>query len=174
MRTFFNYYRPTDDGRILWGTSEAAYYPGNRVGEAYDHSARHYATLEESFRRHFPQLEGLKFPYRWGGPIASTTRLTPFFGTAERGRLGYGLGYTGHGIASTRISGRILAHRALELPSSLLDLAMVRKKPIPYPPEPFRRAAVALVTGALRRVDAGGRPGLMLKILERLGISFSS
>jgi glycine/D-amino acid oxidase-like deaminating enzyme len=173
-RTFFNYYRPTDDGRILWGTSEAAYYGGNRVGEVYDHSPRHYAALEESFRRHFPQLAGLEFPYRWGGPIASTTRLTPFFGTAERGRLGYGLGYTGHGIASTRIAGRILAHRALELPSSLLDLEIVRRKPFPFPPEPFRRAAVALVTGALRKVDAGGRPGLLLKALEKLGISFSS
>ncbi|MFY9550763.1 MAG: FAD-dependent oxidoreductase, partial [Thermoanaerobaculia bacterium] len=173
-RTFFNYYRLTDDGRILWGTSEAAYYPGNRVSEACDHSPRHYAALESSFRRHFPQLESLTFPYRWGGPIASTTRLTPFFGDAAGGRLVYGLGYTGHGVGSTRIAGRILAHRALELPSSLFDLEMVRKKPFPYPPEPFRRAAVALVTGALRKVDAGGRPGLLLKALDRLGISFSS
>lgn len=173
-RTFFNYYRLTDDGRILWGTSEAAYYPGNRVDPSCDHSPRHYAALEESFRRHFPQLSGLAFPYRWGGPIASTTRLTPFFGTASRGRLFYGLGYTGHGIASTRIAGRILAHRAVERESALFDLAMVRKKPFPYPPEPLRRAAVALVTGALRRVDAGGRPGLLLRALDRLGISFSS
>jgi hypothetical protein len=100
--------------------------------------------------------------------------LTPFFGAAAGGRLSYGLGYTGHGVASTRIAGRILAHRALELPSPLLELEMVRKKPFPYPPEPFRRAAVALVTGALRRVDAGGRPGPILKALDRLGISFSS
>ena len=173
-RTFFNYYRLTDDGRILWGTSEAAYYPRNRVDPACDHSARHYASLEASFRRHFPQLEGLGFPYRWGGPIASTTRLTPFFGTARQGRLHYALGYTGHGIGSTRIAGRILAHRALELPNALLDLEMVRKKPVPYPPEPFRWAAVALVTGALRRVDAGRRPGALLKALDRLGIGFSS
>jgi glycine/D-amino acid oxidase-like deaminating enzyme len=174
VRTFFNYYRLTDDGRILWGTSEAAYYPGNRVDAACDHSPRHYAELEASFRRHFPQLEGLAFPYRWGGPIASTTRLTPFFGTAQRGRLHYGLGYTGHGIGSSRIAGRILAHRALELPSALLELAMVRKKPIPFPPEPIRRGAVALVTGALRRVDRGGKPGALLRALERVGISFSS
>jgi len=174
VRTFFNYYRLTDDGRILWGTSEAAYYPGNRVDSSCDHSPRHYAALEESFRRHFPQLAGLAFPYRWGGPIASTTRLTPFFGDANGGRLHYGLGYTGHGIGSTRIAGRILAHRALELPSALLDLAMVRRKPIPFPPEPLRRAAVALVTGALRRVDAGGKPGAVLRALERVGISFSS
>ena len=51
---------------------------------------------------------------------------------------------------------------------------MVKKKPVPYPPEPLRRAAVALVTGALRRVDAGRRPGALLKALDRLGIGFSS
>ena len=49
----------------------------------------------------------------WGGPIASTTRLTPFFGTLD-GRIAYGLGYTGHGIGSTRVAGKILAHLALE------------------------------------------------------------
>jgi glycine/D-amino acid oxidase-like deaminating enzyme len=30
FRTFFNYYRLTADNRILWGTSEAMYYPPNR------------------------------------------------------------------------------------------------------------------------------------------------
>jgi glycine/D-amino acid oxidase-like deaminating enzyme len=172
-RAFFNYYRLTADGRILFGTSEAAYYPGNRVGEACDHSPEHYASLRESFRRHFPVLAGLEFPYAWGGPIASTTRLTPFFGTLG-GRIAYGLGYTGHGIGSTRVAGRILAHLVLDKPSPLRDLAMVRKRPFPYPPEPLRRAAVSLVTRSLRRVDAGGRPGLLLKALDALGIGFSS
>jgi glycine/D-amino acid oxidase-like deaminating enzyme len=172
-RTFFNYYRPTSDGRILWGTSEAAYYPGNRVDAACDHSPRHYAALRESFRRHFPALGGLDFPFAWGGPIASTTRLTPFFGTLG-GRVAYGLGYTGHGIGSTRVAGRILAHLALEKRSPLLDLTMVRRKPFPYPPEPLRRLAVAGVTRSLRRVDAGARPGPLLKALDLLGISFSS
>jgi glycine/D-amino acid oxidase-like deaminating enzyme len=172
-RTFFNYYRPTGDGRILWGTSEAAYYPGNRVDPACDHSPAHYAALRESFRRHFPQLAHLEFPFAWGGPIASTTRLTPFFGTM-RGRLAYGLGYTGHGVGSTRVAGRILAHLALEKESPLLELSMVRKKPLPYPPEPLRRLAVAAVTRSLRRVDAGGRPDLLLRILDLAGIGFSS
>jgi glycine/D-amino acid oxidase-like deaminating enzyme len=172
-RTFFNYYRPTPDGRILWGTSEAAYYAGNRVDPACDHSAPHYASLRESFRRHFPQLSHLEFPFAWGGPIASTTRLTPFFGT-HRGRLVYGLGYTGHGVGSTRVAGRILAHLALGKESPLLELSMVRKKPFPYPPEPLRRLAVAAVTRSLRRVDAGGRPSLLLRVLDRFGIGFSS
>jgi glycine/D-amino acid oxidase-like deaminating enzyme len=172
-RAFFNYYRLTADGRILWGTSEAVYHPGNRVGEAWDHSPAHYAALRASFRRHFPQLSELEFPYAWGGPIASTTRLTPFFGELG-GRIFYGLGYTGHGIGSSRVAGKILAHLALEKPSPLRELSMVRRKPFPYPPEPLRSAAVALVTRALRRVDAGGKPGALLRALDALGIGFSS
>lgn len=173
-RAFFNYYRLTADQRVLWGTSEATYYPGNRVDPSCDHSPSHYAALRESFRRHFPGLAGLEFPYAWGGPICSTTRMTPYFGRALDGRLCYGLGYTGHGLGTTRLAGRILAHLALDRPSELLELSLVRKKPFPYPPEPVRSWSVAAVTRALRRVDAGGRPGLMLRMLERMGIGFSS
>jgi len=173
-RTFFNYYRLTADNRILWGTSEAMYYSPNRVDESCDHSEAHYRALRDSFQQHFPQLRNLKFEYAWGGPIASTTRLTPFFGSLDGGRVLYGLGYTGHGIGSTRIGGKILAHMALGHPSELLELAMVRKKPFPYPPEPLRAFAVNAVTDSLRKVDAGNKPNWVLRFLDRLGIGFSS
>jgi glycine/D-amino acid oxidase-like deaminating enzyme len=173
-RTFFNYYRLTADNRILWGTSEAAYYAGNRVAPSCDHSPPHYTALRESFRRHFPALAGLEFPYAWGGPICSTTRMTPYFGRALGNRVCYGLGYTGHGLGTTRLAGRILAHLALDRPSELLELSLVKKKPFPYPPEPLRRWSVAAVTSALRRVDAGEPPSLLLRVLERMGIGFSS
>ncbi len=173
-RSFFNYYRLTADGRILWGTSEAAYWGHNRVDAGCDHSPPHYNALRESFRRHFPALGSLEFPYAWGGPICSTTRLTPFFGRAMDGRVLYGLGYTGHGLGTTRLAGRILAHMALDRPSELLDLAMVRRPPWPFPPEPLRAWSVDRVTRALRRVDAGGRPSLLLRLLDRMGIGLSS
>ena len=173
-RTFFNYYRPTRDGRVLWGTSEATYYRGNTVGPSCDHSPHHYDTLKASWRRHFPDLANLEWPYAWGGAICSTTRLTPFFGRALGGRACYGLGYTGHGLGSTRIAGRILAHMALDRPSELLLLPLVTRRPFPYPPEPIRGWAVGAVTRALRRVDAGEAPSLMLRVLERMGIGFSS
>jgi glycine/D-amino acid oxidase-like deaminating enzyme len=173
-RTFFNYYRPTDDGRVLWGTSEAAYYRGNRVDASCDHSPRHYESLRASWRRTFPQLAELEWPYAWGGSICSTTRLTPFFGRALGGRAWYGLGYTGHGLGTTRLAGRILAHLVLDRQCELLSLAMVRRPPFPYPPEPLRGWAVEAVTRALRRVDAGEAPGVMLRLLERMGIGFSS
>jgi glycine/D-amino acid oxidase-like deaminating enzyme len=173
-RAFFKYYRLTADDRVLWGTSEAAYYRGNRVDVACDHSERHYAELRDSFRRHFPALADLEFPYAWGGAICATTRFTPFFGSALEGRVLYGLGYTGHGLGTTHLAGEILAHMALGRPSPLLDLELVRRKPFPYPPEPLRSLAVAAVTKALRRVDAGGRPSLLLRCLDAMGIGLSS
>ncbi len=82
--------------------------------------------------------------------------MTPFFGRALGGRACYGLGYTGHGLGTTRLAGRILAHMALDRPSELLDLSLVRKRPFPYPPEPS-----ALVVGGSgdAGASAGGRGG---------------
>ncbi len=173
-RTFFNYYRPTADGRVLWGTSEAAYHGNNRVDPACDHSPGHYASLEAGWKRHFPDAADLRWEYKWGGAICSTTRLTPFFGRAFHNRLSYGLGFTGHGLGSTRIAGRILAHLALNRPGDVLSLPLVTKPPFPYPPEPIRGWAVNAVTRALRQVDEGRPPNLMLRALDRLGIGFSS
>lgn len=174
QRVFFNYYRMTADNRILWGTSEAMYYPPNKVDETCDHSEYHYNSLRDSFKRHFPQLAGIKFPFAWGGPIASTTRLTPFFGSTDGGRLLYGLGYTGHGIGSTRLGGKILAHMALGKPNDLLQLKLVQNMPFPYPPEPLRSLSVNMVTRSLRKVDEGAKPSLFLKMLDAMGIGFSS
>jgi glycine/D-amino acid oxidase-like deaminating enzyme len=173
-RSFFNYARWTDDGRILWGTSEARYHRGNLVSAACDHSPAHYDGLRASWARFLPQAAGLEFPYAWGGPIASTTRFTPFFGANAGGRILYGLGYTGHGIASARLAGRILADLTLELRSELLELRMVRRKPFPFPPEPLRGWAIETVSRQLRGVDRGNRPGWFLRALEALGIGLSS
>jgi glycine/D-amino acid oxidase-like deaminating enzyme len=173
-RNFFNYYRLTADNRFLWGTSDAIYYPPNRVDSSFDHSESHKKLLQESFDRHFPQLRNLQFPYEWGGPIASTTRLTPFFGTLEGGQVIYALGYTGHGIGSTRLAGKIIAHMALARETDLTSLSMVRKKPFPFPPEPIRSISVNAVSQSLRKVDQGENPNLLLKLLDLFGIAFSS
>lgn len=173
-RSFFNYYRLTADNRIVWGTSEAVYYPPNKVDLSCDHSQKHYEELRVSFNRHFPYLSELQFPYAWGGPIASTTRLTPFFGSMEGGQVIYALGYTGHGIGTTRLAGKILAHMALARNTELTQLKMVQKKPFPYPPEPLRSLAVKAVTRSLQNVDAGGQPNSLLKVLDALGLGFSS
>ena len=155
-RTFFNYYRPTADGRVLWGTSEATYYRGNRVDESCDHSPGHYQALRASWRRTFPQLAELEWPYAWGGPICSTTRLTPFFGKALGGRAWYGLGFTGHGLGSTRVAGRILAHLVLDRAERPALAVAGEEAPLPVP-----AGAAARLGGGLGdpRAPQGGRRG---------------
>ena len=144
------------------------------MDEACDHSERHYEELRRSFAWHFPEVGDLAFPYAWGGAICATTRFTPFFGSALGGRVHYGLGYTGHGLGSTHLAGKLLAHLALDRKSPLFDLSLVRRPPFPILPSPSARSRPSAVTRALRRVDAGERPGPLLRILDAMGIGLSS
>jgi glycine/D-amino acid oxidase-like deaminating enzyme len=174
VRTFFNYYRLTADDRVLWGTSEAVYYPGNRVDEACDHSERHYDELRRSFVRHFPDLEGLEFPYGLGRADLRDDALHAVLRRGPQGTPALRPRYTGHGLGTTHLAGRILSHMVLERPSPLLELKLVREKPFPYPPEPLRTWAVRAATADLRRVDEGHEPSLLLRCLDALGIGLSS
>jgi glycine/D-amino acid oxidase-like deaminating enzyme len=169
-RVFFNYARLTADDRVLWGSADLAYFPRNRVDARGDHSAAHYEALRVSFRHYFRALGDLEWAYAWGGPIGVTTRLTPFFGNTLEGRVLYGLGYSGRGLGTTRLAGRVLAHLALERSEDLLELPLVQQAPFRYPPEPARRWVVRAVGRALRRADRSGERGPLLRVLDRLGV----
>ena len=79
----FHYFRLTADDRILWGGYDAIYYRGNGIGPQFDRRPATFDRLEaQFFRRAFPQLAGLPFPYRWGGAIDTTSRFTVTFGQA--------------------------------------------------------------------------------------------
>ena len=52
---------------------------------------------------------------------------------------------------------------------------MVRRRPVPFPPEPLRWPVVQLTRGELIRSDArGGRRGPWLRLLDRFGVGFDS
>ena len=65
-RTFFNYYRLTADDRILWGTSEAVYFRGNRVDRSCDHSPPHYEALRRELPATFPRASRPRVSLRLG------------------------------------------------------------------------------------------------------------
>jgi len=171
----FHYYRLTGDDRILWGGYDAVYRFGNGIGPRFDHRRATYDLLARHFRATFPQLRDLRFARWWGGPIATTTRFTATFGEALGGRVVYGLGYTGLGVAATRFAGRVLRDRLLVPDSPLLDLRLVTAAPFPFPPEPLRWTGVELTRRAIARSDrrAGAR-GPWLRLLDRFGVGFDS
>jgi hypothetical protein len=54
-------------------------------------------------------------------------------------------------------------------------LEMVRKMPLPFPPEPFPYPSVQVTRFALDRADHNdGKRGLFLKTLDAVGLGFDS
>ena len=171
----FHYFRLTADDRILGGVYDAIHHHGSRVGPELDQRATTFARLEAQFLRAFPQLEGLAFPYRWGGAIDTTSRFTVTFGRLFGGRVVYALGYTGLGVGASRWAGGVVRDMILRPDEDRLRLRLVQSPPIPFPPEPLRSMAVDLVRHELDRADRdAGRRGIILRTLDAIGIGFDS
>jgi len=171
----FHYYRLSDDNRILWGGYDAIYHYGNRIDASMEQRAASFEGLSQRFFATFPQLEGLRWTHGWGGPISSTTRFSMDVGTALGGRVSWAVGYTGLGVVATRYGARI-ALDLLDRPDApALQMRFVRKRALPWPPEPFRSLVVATTQRAMASADRNeGRSGAWLKLLDALGIGFDS
>ncbi len=171
----FHYYRLTQDGSILWGGYDAIYNFRGKVQRNYEFNAETYATLAGHFLKTFPQLAGIKFTHAWGGAIDTCTRFSPFWGTSHRGKVAYVLGFTGLGVASTRFGAATMLDLLDGLETERTALSMVRKKPLPFPPEPFRWFFIRLTQAAIKRADAHeGKRNLWLKLLDLFGLGFDS
>jgi hypothetical protein len=58
--------------------------------------------------------------------------------------------------------------------SRATTLQFVKKKPLPFPPEPFRFLGIKATRWSLQREDRTGKRNLWLRILDRLGLGFDS
>lgn len=171
----FHYYRLTADNRILWGGYDAVYHFGRRLDPRRDQRPETFEKLARHFFETFPQLGGLRFTHRWGGAIDTCTRFSAFFGTAMGGRVAYALGYTGLGVGATRFGARVMLDLLDGRRSEVTELEMVRRRPLPFPPEPLAWAGIQVTRWSLARADAtSGRRNLWLRTLDRLGLGFDS
>ncbi|MDP2772469.1 MAG: FAD-dependent oxidoreductase [Nocardioides sp.] len=171
----FHYFRLTRDDRILWGGYDAVYHYGSKIDRALEQSDRTHGLLAEQFFEAFPQLEGLRFTHRWGGVIDTCTRFAAFYGTAHAGRTAYALGYTGLGVAATRFAADVVLDLLDGADTERTRLEMVRRRPLPFPPEPARYAGIQLTRWSLDRADQhDGRRNLWLRGLDAAGLGFDS
>jgi glycine/D-amino acid oxidase-like deaminating enzyme len=171
----FHYYRLTADDRILFGGFDAVYRFGGPVSPRLDDHEPSFARLSQHFFATFPQLAGLRFSHRFGGAIDTCSRFCVFFGTAYNGRVSYATGYTGLGVGATRFGARIALDLVDGCPTPATQLRFVRQKPVPFPPEPLRSLGIRLTVNRLAAADRnGGRRGLWLQALDRLGLGFDS
>jgi len=171
----FHYYRMTKDNEILWGGYDAIYNFRGKVRQEYETDAETYAHLAEAFLETFPQLKGIKFTHGWGGAIDTCSRFSPFWGAAYGGRVVYVLGYTGLGVGSTRFGAQVMLDLLDVKDNERTRLKMVRKKPMPFPPEPLRFIFIRLTQWSINQADKHqGKRNLWLRLLDSLGLGFDS
>lgn len=170
----FHYYRPTPDGRILWGGYDTTYFFGGRTGARFGDRPAAHRALAENFAATFPQLDGVRFTNRWGGPVDTTSTLTPVFATGLDGRVAGAAGFSGLGLASSRFAALVALDLVFGRDTPLTRLRMVRDLPRRFPPEPVRWPLVRYTHRALARADRTGESGRWLRYLDRRGIGVDS
>jgi len=171
----FHYYRLTDDDRILWGGWDAVYHRGGRIDHALEYAGGSHALLARQFAQTFPQLSEVRFSHMWAGPIDSTTRFTAAYGTALGGAVAYAIGHTGLGVGAARFSADVALDMLDRADTARLRYGIVRRRPIPIPPEPLRNPIIQFTRRSIINADAReGRRNLWLRTLDRLGLGFTS
>ena len=171
----FHYSRLTADNRILWGGYDAIYPSGGRVRASYEERPATFTALASHFLAAFPQLEGLTFSHRWAGAIDTSTQFVAFHGLASQGRVAYAAGFTGLGVGATRFAAEVMLDRLSGLSTERTRLEMVRRKPLPFPPEPFASVGINATRWSLDRADhREGRRNLFLRTLDAVGLGFDS
>jgi glycine/D-amino acid oxidase-like deaminating enzyme len=171
----FHYYRLSQDNRLVWGGYDALYYFGSDLSVARARSAHTEELLAQHLAETFPQLDGVRFGHTWGGAIDTCTRFSPFWGRAMNGRVAYVAGYTGLGVGSSRFGAQVCLDLLAARDNERTRLSMVRRRPLPFPPEPLRWAAIQLTRRSIARADAAeGRRDVWLRTLDRFGLGFDS
>ncbi len=171
----FHYYRLSADNRIVWGGYDAIYHFGRKVKPAYEDRPASYRLLAAHFFITFPALEDVRFSHRWAGAIDTSTRFCAHWGLARGGRVAYVNGFTGLGVGAARFAADVCLDMLDGRPTKRTELEMVRKRPLPFPPEPLASIGIQATRWSLDRADhSAGRRNVLLRTLDALGLGFDS
>jgi glycine/D-amino acid oxidase-like deaminating enzyme len=150
-RNLVHYLRLTVDNRIAIGGSDVTLSYGRSMDR--DLNATTFRQLEQDTVTLFPSLQGVKFAFRWGGPVSVPIDMAPAIGSVGDARAWYSLGCVGHGVAPTHLNGQTLADLLLERRTDLTSVWFVRRRTLPWPPEPLRWLASQAILGYLHAED---------------------
>ena len=113
-RLLVNFYRPTAEGRMVWGIGGGAIPFAGRLGTGFDDMAPRSGQVERLLERFHPELAGTRIEHAWRGPATRTSTGLPFFGTLPAAeRIVYGHGYVGNGVGPCYLAGKILSSLVL-------------------------------------------------------------
>jgi len=121
-----DYFRPTTDGRLVFGGGER-YTPGDPPDIA--------AFVRPYLTKVFPQLASIRFTQAWSGTVSVTRSRNPCFG--RRGNLYWAIGYSGLGVIMATLGGALIAE-AVRGTADRFDV-MAKLPGEPWPGGPLAR-----------------------------------
>jgi glycine/D-amino acid oxidase-like deaminating enzyme len=162
-RFFLINYRPTVDGRIMFGGVDGRQPFAGRIAPHRDRVDGVFASLRASFDRFFPMLRHLRMQFGHGGPIAMTPSLMPQVGALDGGRVLYSHGYCGHGVTQSNLCAGIVVDLLLGADTERSRFPFVGPLPPAYPPEPLRYLGGKATLAEGRWIDRAGDAGRSVK-----------
>ena len=127
-----DYYRLSKDRRMLFGGR--AHYSGREPADLF-------AAMRPRMLHVFPQLADARLDYCWGGNLAITLDRLPHVGSMD-GNIFFAHGYSGHGVASSGICGKLIADAIAGTAEQFDVMAKIRHQP--FPGGPIRMPMLAL------------------------------
>lgn len=101
-RFILDYYRFTEDWRLLFGAGET--YTANFMHKSED-------FVKKRMIKVFPMLKNTNIDFSWGGTLAITSNRLPHFGDLYNNKLIYAHGYSGHGLALSVLAGKLISEK---------------------------------------------------------------
>lgn len=154
------YLNHTGDGRIAFGAYRAQYPFKSAITDDLDRNEEIFAHARRATLEWFPMLRGVRFTHSWGGVFGVPRDHMPVMSYDRRTGIATGRGYTGEGVATANLSGRVLADLITETDSPLARLPMTEHHSRPWEPEPVRWLGVTFVRRGRQK---------MLQEVERTG-----
>lgn len=148
-----DYLSRTTDGRILFGGRGAPYHFGSRIKDAYDQHVPTHDSLRDATMEWFPAVRREQFSHAWGGPLAVPRDWMPTMSFDRQSGIATARGYTGQGVGTANLSGRVLADLITQTPSEWTSLPTVGHTSPNWETEPWRYLGIRYIQQSYFRLD---------------------
>jgi glycine/D-amino acid oxidase-like deaminating enzyme len=162
------YLTKTADGRVLFGSRGARYVFGSKITDQQDTHEATMKMIQRSFAEWFPQLAGIGFTHAWGGPLGMPRDWMPAVRFDAGSRIGAIMGYTGQGVSTSNLSGRLLAGLITKRATGLETLPLAQRRSPDWEMEPLRWLVVRYMQSAFQRIDEAAEGGRARPVDARL------
>ncbi|MGK2850973.1 MAG: NAD(P)/FAD-dependent oxidoreductase [Candidatus Limnocylindrales bacterium] len=169
-RFTLHYLRTTPDGRIALGGGGGKAGFGGRIDAVFTDDLRSVQRAAAGLRRLFPSLAGVRIEDAWGGPIDISADHLPWVSQLGSRPIHAAHGYSGNGVGPSAVLGRVLAAQALERaddPALALPIAVDRRQPRAFPPEPAKSVGAYFIREAASRRESREERGERVDWLTR-------